>query len=134
MDKENSVSKDKLLSSAVCRDESKVESIHSAYAKDPDFTDLLEDFAEGLSERIHKMQEALRHDDLGQVEDLAHKLKGAAGFAGYPTLSEAAKALEDIAAKGGDVETANSALSELHLMCKRVLRGIPSKFPRGEKP
>ena len=124
MFEKNYVSKDKLIASFDSRDELKIEPIFSTYVNDPDFTDLLEDFAKGLSERVHKMQVALQHNDIGQVEDLAHKLNGVAGFVGYPALSKAAKALEYIAAQGSDVEAVKLALNKLHSMCKSVLAGI----------
>ena len=114
----------KTSSPAVCRDESEAEVIRSKYANDPDFTDLLRDFAVGLNERIKQMQEALEQGDFGQVKDLAHKLKGAAGFTGYPTLSETAKTLEHTAAKSSDIESVTLALNDLCSICRAVVRGV----------
>lgn len=106
------------------RNDLKAEVIQSKYANDPDFGDLLGDFAEGLDERINQMQKALEQGDFGQVTDLAHKLKGAAGFTGYPTLSETAKTLEHTAAKSSDVNATTLALNDLNSICRAVVRGV----------
>ena len=71
------------------------------------------------------LEQALANNHYQRLQRLAHQLKGAGGGYGYPSLTEAAKILEDTA-KAKDVEAANLALNELNASCRAVISGRPT--------
>lgn len=63
-------------------------------AEDPDLRDIVEEFVEGLEERLREIKQAYESQDWDLLTTLAHRLKGAAGSYGYPDLSGVAANLE----------------------------------------
>ena len=64
--------------------------------------------------------------DENRFEDLkrcAHRLKGAGGSYGYPSLTEAGKKLEDAAAEN-DRPAAERALEEVAGLCRAIQEGF----------
>lgn len=68
--------------------------LHSEFAGDPDMAELVDLFVQEMPQRIEQIHAAWHAQELGQVQRLAHQLKGASGGYGYPTLGEAAARLE----------------------------------------
>jgi CheY-like chemotaxis protein/HPt (histidine-containing phosphotransfer) domain-containing protein len=96
--------------------------IASQFADDPQLADILPGFVERLSSQLDALCEALQEEKLEDVERLAHRIKGAGGGYGYPTLSEAAKSLE-AAAKTHDMGGATAALAEVKEVCAAIQAG-----------
>jgi HPt (histidine-containing phosphotransfer) domain-containing protein len=66
----------------------------SELADDPDLGAIIPEFLAGLAARREELQTAVAAGDRARLRTLAHQLKGAAGGFGYPTMGEAAAALE----------------------------------------
>ena len=68
--------------------------VTSDFADDPDFHELLEMFAESISEHRREFETSHRDGDIQQLQALAHKLKGAGGGYGFPEMTTLAAELE----------------------------------------
>src|SRR5882757_577962 len=68
--------------------------VRSAFADDPDFRELLEEFAAALPERRDGLIGAHQSGAYDVLRTKAHQLKGAGGGFGFPQLSELAAELE----------------------------------------
>lgn len=62
--------------------------------EDPDLHDIIEEFVDGLSDRIVHLKQAFDELDWSQLKTLAHRLKGAGGSYGYPDISRLAARME----------------------------------------
>jgi len=62
--------------------------------EEPDLHDIVEDFVDGLSDRIVHLKQAFDELDWSQLKTLAHCLKGAGGSYGYPVISRLAAQME----------------------------------------
>ena len=102
----------------------KKEAIASEFANDPDLASILDTFVEALPEKVAAMRLALGGGQHDELRRLAHQLKGAGGGYGYPSLTEAARALE-AAADARDVEGAGLALGRLAALGRGILEGRP---------
>jgi HPt (histidine-containing phosphotransfer) domain-containing protein len=63
-------------------------------ADDPDMFDLVEDFVNGLGDRIEEMRSAFESLDWDSLSKIAHQMKGAGGSYGYSDVSSLAAAME----------------------------------------
>ncbi|MCX5683037.1 MAG: response regulator, partial [Planctomycetota bacterium] len=99
------------------------EVMRSQYADDPDLAEVLVKFVAGLPEQVESMSRASQAGLREELQRLAHRLKGAGGSYGYPSLTEAARQLE-FAARDNDVEAAGLALGHLTAMSRAVVRGM----------
>lgn len=68
--------------------------IRSEFADDPDFGELLAEFAAGIPGRMADLRAAFESGTVDQLRMLAHQLKGAGGGYGFPDLSHVARELE----------------------------------------
>ena len=68
--------------------------VRSEYAADPEFHELLEEFAAAMPVRRDGLLDAHRGAAYDLLQTRAHQLKGAGGGFGFPQLSELAAALE----------------------------------------
>jgi HPt (histidine-containing phosphotransfer) domain-containing protein len=68
--------------------------VYSSFQDDPDFRELLEQFAVVIEERRDHLQESYAAGDLPSVRKNAHQLAGAGGGYGFDELSVLAKSLE----------------------------------------
>ena len=96
--------------------------LHSQYADRPVIARMLGEFVGRLDGRIRAMQAALEASRAEDLRRLAHQLKGAAGSYGYPSLTAAAKTLEDNAR----LERLDSAAKDLEYivaLCRAVIKG-----------
>ncbi len=94
--------------------------IVSDHANDPDMVELIEQFVGRLSNRIADLEEAFAKQDARMLGELAHKLKGAAGGYGFPSISSAAGQLEKTAKSQKDLDSLNAELTSLVDLCRRA--------------
>lgn len=87
---------------------------------DPSFTKIVDQFVDGLKDRLAKMEEAVRKADFESLRTAAHQLKGSGGGFGFPVLTESAAALEQHA-KSHALDDCQSALTELRALCSRLV-------------
>ncbi len=88
--------------------------------EDSSFEDIVAQFVSGLSDRVARMDDAVRAADFEALRVAAHQLKGCGGGYGYPILTEHAAQLEQHA-KNRALEECAEALDELKSICRRVV-------------
>ncbi len=89
--------------------------IRSIYEDDPDMIEIVREFADELPSRAESVESLLRQGDLGELQRLAHQLKGAGGGYGFAAVSDVAAAVEQALKDGVDaavLEARTSALCE----------------------
>jgi HPt (histidine-containing phosphotransfer) domain-containing protein len=91
---------------------------------DPDFLEIVQEFADRLHEQLGKMQEAWEKQELGDLASLAHWLKGSGGTAGFPVFTSPAATLEKLAREKQTNEIA-AVLADLCDLGRRVNRPQP---------
>jgi len=84
------------------------------------FTELVTQFVTGLSERVTRMEEAIRAADFNALQVAAHQLKGSGGGYGYPILTERAAQLERHA-RNQALDQCVETIEELKAICERVV-------------
>ena len=99
--------------------------IASQFADDPQLANILPGFIERLPCQLDALCKALEEERLEDAERLAHRLKGAGGSYGYPTLSEVARSLEARGQSPGRGRSGGSAGGS-----QRGLRGHPDGLDR----
>jgi PAS domain S-box-containing protein len=87
--------------------------------EDPEFLEIVVEFADRLHEQLGKMQEAWEHQELSELAALAHWLKGSGGTAGFPAFTKPAAKLEKLA-KEKRLEEIATALADVCDLGKRV--------------
>lgn len=88
--------------------------------EDASFAELVMQFVAGLSERVTRMEEAIRAADFNALQVAAHQLKGSGGGYGYPILTERAAQLERHA-RNHALDQCVEAIEELKDICERVV-------------
>ncbi len=96
--------------------------IASQFVDDPQLASILPGFVERLPQQVEALCKAMEEERLEDAERLAHRIKGAGGSYGYPTLSEVARSLE-LAAKARDTGGAAAALAEVKEVCAAIQAG-----------
>ncbi|MCB9845167.1 MAG: Hpt domain-containing protein [Phycisphaeraceae bacterium] len=98
----------------------------SEFAHDPDMAEIVVEFLDSLPERIETMESAWRDGATRELSTLVHQLKGAGGGYGYPSITEAAGALE-ARLKGtegsGPDSDIRDRLSHVVTLCRRAIAG-----------
>lgn len=100
-------------------DTSAAAAVRSAYADDPDFRELLEEFSAAVPERRQGLIDAHRAADHQALRMRAHQLKGAGGGFGFPQLSDLAGELERVC-QGNDPARTVEALEAVIGYLNRV--------------
>jgi len=93
--------------------------VRSRLARSPRLRPAIRKFAGRLDEQMVVIERALETQDLHELAQLAHWLKGAAGTVGYDDFTKPAARLEQ-AAKEGSLEGAGSALAEVRDLVSRL--------------
>ena len=88
--------------------------------EDASFIDIVAQFVTGLSDRVKRMDEAMRAADFEALRVAAHQLKGCGGGYGYPILTQRAAQLERHA-RDQALDECATALDELRAVCERVV-------------
>lgn len=87
---------------------------------------LVDQFLDGLPDRVKIMQAALEQENWLSLRDQAHQIKGTAGAMGYPLMTEKAGELER-ALKKEDVPTAKALYPILARMIEQALSARTTK-------
>ncbi|MEZ6319242.1 MAG: Hpt domain-containing protein [Phycisphaerales bacterium] len=98
-------------------------SLRSRFADDPEMGELVELFLTELPERARAIRAAAYIADREGIGRLAHKLKGAAGGYGFPTIGEAAARLELLAGRTRSIEITTEEVRDLIDLCQRASGG-----------
>ena len=85
----------------------------------PEFAEIVETFVDKLHGQIAEMQAAYEAEDLMQLAELAHWLKGTGGTVGFNCFTEPARRLE-LLAKQGQTEHIDEVIRELGRLAQRV--------------
>ncbi len=91
--------------------------------------ELLELFLESIPEDIGLLKEQLESGDYETAAKTAHTLKGTAGNACAPLMSQCAKALQ-LAAKDGNSERAGRLFEELEIIFEKVREAMTKEMER----
>jgi PAS domain S-box-containing protein len=89
--------------------------------EDPDFREIVQEFADRLHERIAEMQKAWERQELAQLASLAHWLKGSGGTAGFNAFTDPAAKLEK-SAKEMRLDEIAATLADVQDLGRRVVR------------
>ncbi len=87
--------------------------IRSIYEDDPDMIEIVREFADELPSRAESAETLLRQGDLGELQRLAHQLKGAGGGYGFAAVTEVAAALEQALKDGVEAAVLDARASAL---------------------
>ena len=101
------------------------ELLYSTLASDPDLNEIVAMFVDEMPERVDKLIEELKRNNLEGLQRVAHQLRGAAGSYGFHQLTPYASRVEDAAEKGEPEDRIREAVDELAEMCQRVRAGLP---------
>jgi HPt (histidine-containing phosphotransfer) domain-containing protein len=102
-------------------DEQKMNPIGSELLREePSFADIVLEFVNGLGTRLQTMEDAISQRDFEALRVAAHQLKGSGGGYGYPTVSERAAELEQLA-KTQALDDCVKAFDDLQHLCDRVV-------------
>ncbi len=104
--------------------------IVSQFINDPDMANILETFIGRLASHVEAMHHAHADGQHRELQRLAHQLKGAGGSYGYPSLTEAARVLED-AAQEQDRAAEDAALETLAAVSLAIQEGYDTPVPAG---
>lgn len=63
-------------------------------AEDPGLREVVEEFVNGLGQRVEELRAAFEQQDWNALVTLAHRLKGAGGSYGYPDISQLGAEME----------------------------------------
>ena len=96
------------------------EAIVSTFVDDSDMATLLAEFVEALPRRLHALRDSLANAELETTRRLAHQLKGAAGGYGFPSITEAAAALEHAVATNSSLDIVRRHVDGLASLCARA--------------
>ncbi len=91
---------------------------------DPEFLEIVQEFADRLQEQIGEMQKAWERRELSQLASLAHWLKGSGGTAGFNAFTSPAATLEQLA-KERRLDEIAAALADVQDLGRRVVRPEP---------
>ena len=94
--------------------------IRSIYEDDEDMMDIIREFAAELADRATSLESLLASEDLAELQNLAHQLKGAGGGYGFGEITEVAAVLEASLKSGAE----GSALKEQTDALCETLRAV----------
>jgi HPt (histidine-containing phosphotransfer) domain-containing protein len=92
----------------------------SELAGDPDMAELVGMFVAGLPDKLAALEKAMSENDLDALRSLAHKLNGAGGGYGSPTITQAARNLEAGVKAHDDMNELRRRFQELAGLCRRA--------------
>ncbi len=86
---------------------------------------LLEQFVAELPERAQAIRRALEQSDFETLLRLAHQLKGSAGGYGFPTITDAARQLEEAARTTRELSAIDREVKQMIDLCRRATAEAP---------
>lgn len=105
----------------------------SEYADDPEMREIVQLFVSELPDRIALIQSACNSRELSSLRRTVHQLKGASAGYGFPTIGQAAGAIEDslrqISAEpdGPAWQTIKRQVDQLLDLCRGAALGAGTK-------
>ncbi|MBP6773086.1 MAG: PAS domain-containing protein [Gemmatimonadaceae bacterium] len=108
--------------------------LHSDLQDDPDLGALVAGFVDALGARLETLNDRLAAGDLEEVARRVHQLKGAAGGYGFPTISEAARVVEQAVQLGREPTAIAHALALLEARCLAARRAQRQSLITGREP
>lgn len=97
-------------------------SVHSEFANDPDFRELLTMFTDGLPEHQTALNDAFAAADWGRLREVSHQLKGCGAGYGFPGLTDLAAQLE-YSSRDRDESRIETDLNALQDYLDRLITG-----------
>lgn len=97
--------------------------ISAILVDDPDLREVVEEFVNGLNERVAELRNAHAQHDWSTLTIMAHRLKGAGGSYGYPQISALGAAMEQ-AFKAQDDSHYAAWLGELEELVQAARAGL----------
>jgi len=94
--------------------------IFSSLSSDPDTLELVEEFVDGLRDRVRSLEVAYVTNDIEELIRLAHQLKGSSGGYGFDVIGESASVLEQSSRAAGSVTDVARELERFIAMCRRA--------------
>lgn len=96
------------------------EALRSEFADDPEMVELVELFVGEMPDRISTLEQCLQQQRLDELHRVAHQMKGAASGYGFPSISSAAKQVENSLKEGAELDRIQNEVDELIDLCKRI--------------
>ena len=106
------------------RKEPDCEAILSKYADDPGLAELIREFVASLHQKVTNLRSLLAQQQIGEVEQLAHRIKGVGGMYGYPCLTEMAALIEAAAKENQNTELIGELVDEFADLCSKIENGL----------
>jgi len=98
--------------------------LYSEMHDDPEFQELIGSFVRDLPPRIAQLEQSRASDDTAALGRCAHQLKGAAGGYGYPSISAAAREVEQDVVRGASASDIDAALAVLVARCRAAVQAL----------
>lgn len=94
--------------------------VRSRLSGDPDLLPLISSFVDALPTRIDRMTALLAQGAHGELQRVAHQLRGACGGYGFDEIGVRAGALERAVCEGAGVDALRAQIDELAALCARA--------------
>lgn len=100
--------------------------LYSTLQDDPEMAELIEFFLDELDRRTVELTEAWQNTDAEQLRVMAHQLKGAAEGYGYPSITAAARELEQaIHEQESELSSLSEKVEGLVQLCRQASAARP---------
>jgi signal transduction histidine kinase/DNA-binding response OmpR family regulator len=94
--------------------------LRSSFAGDPDMQELIQEFVSRLPQRAARMMELLRDQDIEQLRQTVHQLKGAGGGYGFGEITHRATDVEKTIKAGAGLDAVAAQVESLVRLLQRV--------------
>lgn len=96
------------------------EPIYSSLASDPDYADLVKDFASEFPLKAETIRQCVAEKNLVLLQRTIHQMRGACGGYGFPTLTESAGKVDERLKAGQTLESVEASITEFLNMLARA--------------
>ena len=103
--------------------------LFSTLADDPEMAPLVEEFVEGLADRVELLVDRLQASDNDALRRVAHQMVGSAGSYGFHEITVDAATLETALREGRPEEEIAGAVNSLIDLCRRARAGTGDVRP-----
>ena len=100
------------------------DAIVSQFRDAPGMENLLREYVESLPDKVSRLRSLLTVGEIGDLQSLAHQIKGHGGMYGYPCLSEAAGLIEEAAQERQDDELLEELIEGFADLSMKIERGF----------
>jgi len=91
------------------------------------FSSAVDSHASSAKDNLKRIENALKNEDVSELEHAAHSLKGASSQFGAMALSELARQMEQFA-KNGEIEKAKNIIDKLKISREEVKKLMLNKM------